>query len=105
MLHHSPLYNKRVPPSLLVNFTNILLAAFLYKSFACSFFVLSFSVCTFLAQEYLRKSCFENVGEIDTLPSFTSLRICRVLPLVIHNASFEVHEQRKFEEWNLLEFR
>ncbi len=40
-----------------VNFTNIIRAAFSYESFAQSFFVLIFKVCTFLAQKYRRKSC------------------------------------------------
>ncbi len=50
-----------------VNITNILRAAFLYKSFARSFMVLRFKVCSFLAEKYRRKSCTYNVGEIDCL--------------------------------------
>ncbi len=49
-----------------VNFTNILRAAFSYESFARSFFVLRFKVCTFLAQKYWCKSCKLYVGEIDS---------------------------------------
>jgi hypothetical protein len=49
-----------------VNFTNILQAAFSYKSFLRSFYVLSIWVCNFLAQGFWHKSCTKNVGEIDT---------------------------------------
>ncbi len=40
-----------------VNFTNILHAAFTYVSSLGSFFVLTFKVCTLLAQDCWRKSC------------------------------------------------
>jgi hypothetical protein len=40
-----------------VNFTNILRAAFLYKSFLHSFYVLTIWVCNFLAKGFWRKSC------------------------------------------------
>jgi hypothetical protein len=105
MLHHSPLYNKRVPPlSPLVNFTNILRMTFSYKSFACSFLVLYFQFVLFWFANICAKAALKRLVKLTPYLSFTSLRICRVLPLVIHNASFQVHEQRKFEEWNL-EFR
>jgi hypothetical protein len=40
-----------------VNFTNILRTSFSYESFAQSFFVPRFKVCTFLAQKNWLKSC------------------------------------------------
>ncbi len=43
---------------------------FAYISFARSFFVLTFLVCTFLPQEYWCKGCSCNVGEIDTRGQF-----------------------------------
>jgi hypothetical protein len=39
------------------NITDILRAAFLYESFLCSFYVLKFWVCIFLAKGFWRKSC------------------------------------------------
>ncbi len=48
-----------------VNFTNVPPAAFMYVSCTHSFFVPTFQVCTLLAQDCLRKSCAQNVGEID----------------------------------------
>jgi len=44
-----------VPPG--VNFTNILQAAFSYKSLLSSFFVLMAEVCIFSVKENFRKSC------------------------------------------------
>ncbi len=58
------LTGRRFPPPG-INFTNILLVAFTYVNCACSFFVLTFKVCTLLAQDCWRKSCEYNVGEID----------------------------------------
>jgi hypothetical protein len=40
-----------------LNFINILRPAFTYVSFTSSFFVLTFYVCTLLAQDCWRKSC------------------------------------------------
>ncbi len=48
-------------------FNNISRAGFSYESFACSFFILTFKACIFLAHEYWRKSCLQNIGNIDTL--------------------------------------
>ncbi len=41
---------------------------FLYKSFMCSFSVLKFQVCSFIAQKCKRKSHSYNFGEIDHRP-------------------------------------
>jgi hypothetical protein len=49
-----------------VNFTNILRAAFLYKSFAPSFFVLAVKVKLFIGTRILAQMHFKNVGEIDS---------------------------------------
>ncbi len=46
-----------------VNFTNILSASLLYKSFACCFFVLTFLVCTFLTQKLLLE-CWWNWHQV-----------------------------------------
>ncbi len=48
-----------------VNFTNVLHAAFTYVSCVRSFFVLTFQVCTLLAQDCWRKSCAQNIDEIE----------------------------------------
>ncbi len=40
-----------------VNFTIIVRAAFLYKGFLCSYYVLTIWVCNFLAEGFWRKSC------------------------------------------------
>jgi hypothetical protein len=40
-----------------VNFTNILQAAFSYKGFLRSFYVLTIWVCNFLVKGFWRKSC------------------------------------------------
>jgi len=40
-----------------VNFTNILQAAFLYKSSLRSFYVLTIWICNFLAKGFWHKSC------------------------------------------------
>jgi len=51
-----------------VNVTNILRETFLSESVFQSFFYL---LCNFLAEEYCRKSCLQNVDEIDfSLPLF-----------------------------------
>jgi hypothetical protein len=52
-----------------VNFTKILCVNFLYKSLACSFFVLTFLVCTFFdARISAQKLQWrEHVGEIDAV--------------------------------------
>ncbi len=47
-----------------VNFTNVLHTAFIYVSCVHSFFVLTFQVCTLPAQDCWRKSCMQNVDEI-----------------------------------------
>jgi hypothetical protein len=57
LLYHYGAYNPWCNERPGVNYTNIIRAAFLYESFAQSFFVLRFKVCTFLGQKYRRKSC------------------------------------------------
>jgi len=49
-----------------VNFTNILRAAFSYKSFWRSFYVLTIWVCNFWRKDFFAKTAHKNVGEIDT---------------------------------------
>jgi hypothetical protein len=49
-----------------INFINILLAAFLYKSFVRSFFVLTFYAGTFWRKNIGAKAALKNVGEIIT---------------------------------------
>ncbi len=44
-----------------VNFTNIIRTAFLYESFARSFFVPRFKVCTFLAQKNIGTKAARNM--------------------------------------------
>ena len=48
-----------------VNFTNVLQAAFSYKIVLSSFFALKAEVCIILEKGNWRKSCLQNVGEID----------------------------------------
>jgi len=48
-----------------VKFINILLVPFSYQSILCSFSLITVWLCNFWAQEYLRKSCSQNVDEID----------------------------------------
>ncbi len=48
-----------------LNFINVLRTAFTYVSCESSYFVLTFQVCTLLAQDCWRKSCVQIVGEID----------------------------------------
>ncbi len=65
-----------------VNFTNVLHAAFAYVSFARSFFV---QVCTLLAHDCWCKSCVQNIDEIEPrkkiMTSFSNfpLRISQLL--------------------------
>ncbi len=48
----SQFHQQFMRPFFVNNFTNILRAAFVYQSSAQSLFVLTFYVCTFLAQKY-----------------------------------------------------
>ncbi len=76
-----------------VNFTNVLHAAFTYVSFARSFFVLTFQVCTLLVQDCWRKSCVQNVDEIEPW-CLESRRIRTCLPSILSgsrsNVGFEM---------------
>jgi hypothetical protein len=56
LVQKSCCYNFHTKRSTGVNFTNILCAAFTYLSCVRSFFVLTFYVCTLLAQDCWHKS-------------------------------------------------
>ncbi len=74
-----------------VNFTNILHAAFTYVSFARSFFVLTFELCTLLAQDCSRKSCVKTVDEIE--PCSLSLSIFPSVFLLLNSLCFFTFSQ------------
>jgi hypothetical protein len=60
-----------------VNFTNILRAAFLFESFARSYFVLAVKVKLFIGVRILAQMRFKNVGEIGFSERHCQQRRCK----------------------------
>jgi hypothetical protein len=81
-----------------VNFTNILRAAFSYKSLLRSFYVVTIWVRNFLAKCFWRKSCSLNVGEIDTWQSFTRSEQQKVLLYSSRTGKFDTEWKKQQEK-------
>jgi hypothetical protein len=56
-----------------VNFTNILRAAFSYKSFLRSFYLLTIWVCNFLAKGFCKKASHEMMVKLTPGVNFISI--------------------------------